>query len=175
MQLSPAINAIAGIELQYANYNADTLSWTVDPRLGGRYDVHAGFPRTTLKGGVGLYHQPPQPYQSIEPFGTKGVGSPSAVHTSLGIEQEISRPLEFSIEGFYKDLNNLVVPVAAADQSTNGQSYQNIGSGRIYGSEFLLRYKPEGRFFGWIAYTLSRSERGDADNGAMYIYDYDQT
>ena len=174
LELTP----VAGFKLfpgVRADYNTDTRGWTVDPRIGVRYDLHPGFPRTTLKGGVGLYHQPPQPYQSIEPFGTKGVGSPSAVHTSLGIEQEISRPLEFSIEGFYKDLNNLVVPVAAADQSTNGQSYQNIGSGRIYGSEFLLRYKPEGRFFGWIAYTLSRSERRDADNGAMYIYDYDQT
>jgi len=174
LELTP----VAGFKLfpgVRADYNTDTRGWTIDPRIGVRYDLHPGFPRTTLKGGVGLYHQPPQPYQSIEPFGTKGVGSPSAVHTSLGIEQEISRPLEFSIEGFYKDLNNLVVPVAAADQSTNGQSYQNIGSGRIYGSEFLLRYKPEGRFFGWIAYTLSRSERRDADNGAMYIYDYDQT
>ena len=158
-----------------ADYNADTKAWTVDPRLGVRYDVHAGYPRTTLKGGVGLYHQPPQPYQSIEPFGTKGVGSPSAVHTSLGFEQELSRPLELSVEGFYKDLNNLVVPVAAADSTGNGQSYQNNGSGRAYGSEFLLRYKPEGRFFGWVAYTLSRSERRDAASDAMYIYEYDQT
>ncbi|HEY0467680.1 MAG TPA: TonB family protein [Polyangiaceae bacterium] len=158
-----------------ADYNTDTSSWTVDPRLGVRYDLHADFPRTTLKGGVGLYHQPPQPYQSIEPFGTKGVGSPSAIHTSFGIEQEISRPLELSVEGFYKDLNNLVVPVANATGSQNGQAYQNNGSGRIYGSEFLLRYKPDGRFFGWVAYTLSRSERRDADNAATYIYDYDQT
>ena len=158
-----------------ADYNSDTKGWTVDPRIGARLDVHPGYPRTTLKGGVGLYHQPPQPYQSIAPFGTPGVGSPSAVHTSLGFEQEISHPLELSVEGFYKDLNNLVVPVAAADQSANGQSYQNIGSGKIYGSEFLLRYKPQGRFFGWVAYTLSRSERRDADNTASYIYDYDQT
>ncbi|HYQ01260.1 MAG TPA: TonB family protein [Polyangiaceae bacterium] len=158
-----------------ADYNSDTKGWTVDPRIGTRFDLHPGYPRTTLKGGVGLYHQPPQPYQSIEPFGSKGVTSPSAVHYSLGFEQEISHPLELSVEGFYKDLSNLVVPVAAADESANGQSYKNIGSGKIYGSEFLLRYKPEGRFFGWIAYTLSRSERRDAPNAATYIYDYDQT
>lgn len=172
------LTPVAGLKLfpgVRADYNTDTKGWTVDPRIGVRYDLHSGFPRTTLKGGVGLYHQPPQPYQSIEPFGTKGVGSPSAVHTSFGVEQEISRPVELSVEGFYKDLNNLVVPVAAADQSANGQSYQNIGTGKIYGSEFLLRYKPEGRFFGWIAYTLSRSERRDSANGPSYIYDYDQT
>ena len=116
LELTP----VAGLKLfpgVRADYNTDTKGWTVDPRLGVRYDVHAGYPRTTLKGGVGLYHQPPQPYQSIEPFGSKGVGSPSAVHTSFGIEQEISHPLELSVEGFYKDLNNLVVPVAAADST----------------------------------------------------------
>lgn len=109
---------------------------------------------------------------SLAPFGNPGVASPSALHASLGVEQEMSHPLELSLEGFYKDLHELVVPVAAADQSANGQSYQNIGSGRIYGSELLLRYKPDGRFFGWVAYTLSRS---DADNGASYVYDYDLT
>jgi len=174
LELTP----VAGLKLfpgVRADYNNDTKGWTVDPRLGARYDVHAGYPRTTLKGGVGLYHQPPQPYQSIEPFGNKGVGSPEAVHYSAGIEQELSHPLELSVEGFYKDLNNLVVPVAAANSSQNGQSYENIGTGRVFGSEFLLRYKPEGRFFGWVAYTLSRSERRDGPGEAMYRYDYDQT
>ena len=169
---APGLKLFPGVR---ADYNTDTKSWTVDPRLGARYDVHGSFPRTTLKGGVGLYHQPPQPYQSIEPFGTKGVGSPSAIHASIGIEQELSRPLELSVEGFYKDLNDLVVPVAAANASQNGLAYRNIGSGRAYGSEFLLRYKPEGRFFGWVAYTLSRSERRDADGAATYVYEYDQT
>ncbi len=157
------------------DYHTDTKTWTADPRLGARFDVHAGYPRTTLKGGVGLYHQPPQPYQSIAPFGTPGVGSPSAVHTSLGIEQEISHPIELSIEGFHKDLKNLVVAVPDATGSQNGISYQNIGSGRSYGAEFLLRYKPQGKFFGWVAYTLSRSERRDHPGDALYLYEYDQT
>ena len=157
------------------DYHSDTGTWTADPRLGVRYDVHSGFPRTTLKGGVGLYHQPPLAYQSIKPFGTPGVGSQSALHTSIGIEQDISHPLELSVELFYKDLNKLVVPVSAANSAENGLSYQNIGSGRSYGSEVLLRYKPEGRFFGWVAYTLSRSERRDADSAALYNYEYDQT
>jgi len=174
LELTPvaALKLFPGVR---ADYNSDTKGWTVDPRLGARYDLHAGYPRTTLKGGVGLYHQPPQPYQSIEPFGNKGVGSPEAIHYSAGFEQELSHPIELSVEGFYKDLNHLVVPVAAASSSQNGQSYQNIGTGRVFGSEFLLRYKPEGRFFGWVAYTLSRSERRDGAGQAMYKFDYDQT
>jgi TonB family protein len=157
------------------DYHTDTKTWTADPRLGARLDVHAGYPRTTLKGGLGLYHQPPQPYQSIAPFGTPGVGSPSAIHSSIGIEQEISHPIELSVEGFHKDLRNLAIAVPDANNSQNGYSYQNIGSGRSYGAEFLLRYKPQGRFFGWLAYTLSRSERRDHPGDAAYLYEYDQT
>ena len=157
-----------------ADYDSGSARWTVDPRLGARYDVHPGFPRTTLKGGVGLYHQPPQAYQSIEPFGTPGVRSPRAFQTSLGVEQELSQPVELSVELFYKDLKQLVVPVPS-NATENGLSYQNLGSGRAYGSELLLRYKPQGRFFGWVAYTLSRSERRDGPGLPTYRYDYDQT
>ena len=172
------IEPTAGLKLfpgVRADYGSDTKTWTADPRLGVRYDVHAGFPRTTLKGGVGLFHQPPQPEQSIAPFGTPGVGSLSAVHTSVGVEQELARPVELSVELFYKDLEHLVVPVAAENSAQNGLSYQNIGSGRSYGSEVLLRYKPAGRFFGWVAYTLSQSERRDAPGAPLYHYDFDQT
>jgi hypothetical protein len=172
------IEPVAGLKLfpgVRADYGSDTKTWTADPRLGVRYDVHPGFPRTTLKAGVGLFHQPPQPYQSIAPFGTPGLGSLSAVHTSVGVEQEITRPLELSVELFYKDLRNLVVSAPSADSTQNGLSYQNNGSGRTYGSELLLRYKPQGRFFGWVAYTLSRSERRDAPGQPLYSYDYDQT
>lgn len=157
------------------DYHSDTKAWTADPRLGARFDVHAGYPRTTLKGGFGLYHQPPQPYQSIAPFGTPGVGSPSAIHSSIGIEQEFSHPIEVSVEAFHKDLRHLVVAVPDATGTQNGISYQNIGSGRSYGAEFLLRYKPQGRFFGWLAYTLSRSERRDHPGDALYLYEFDQT
>lgn len=172
------VTPVSGLKLfpgVRTDYNADTSHWTADPRLGARFDVHQGFPRTTLKGGVGLYHQPPLPYQSIKPFGTPGVGSEAALHTSFGFEQEFSPPLELSVELFYKGLQNLVVPVPAANAAQNGLAYGNIGSGRAYGSEILLRYKPEGRFFGWIAYTLSRSERRDAPGAALHVYDYDQT
>jgi TonB family protein len=174
LELAP----VAGLKLLpsvRADYSEDTQDFTVDPRFAARYDVLPGDRRTTLKGGVGIYHQPPEPYQSILPFGTPGVESSRAVHYSLGVEQQFSRPLELSVEGFYKDLDGLVLSVPAAAQSETGVSYENIGSGRSFGSEFLLRYKPEGRFFGWVAYTLSRSERRDADAESYYRFQYDQT
>lgn len=157
-----------------ADYDQGSKRWTTDPRIGVRYDVHAEYPRTTLKGGAGLFHQPPEPYESLRPFGNPGLKAEAAYHYSLGFEQELARPVELSFEGFYKDLRDIVVSQFDAS-SENGRNYVNLGSGRTYGTELLLRFKPGGRFFGWVAYTLSRSERRDTSADDYYRYDYDQT
>jgi hypothetical protein len=158
-----------------ADYDQGTKKWTADPRIGVRYDVHAAYPRTTLKGGAGLFHQPPEPYESVKPFGNGGLSSERAEHYSLGFEQELAHPVELSLEGFYKRLSDIVLAAPSADATANGVTYQNLGSGLVYGAELLLRYKPQGRFFGWLSYTLSRSERRDAAGQPLYTYDYDQT
>jgi hypothetical protein len=170
----PGLKLLPGVR---GDYDEGTKKWTADPRIGVRYDVHPGYPRTTLKGGAGIFHQPPEPYESVQPFGNGGLRSESAEHYSVGFEQELARPLEVSLEGFYKNLNDIVLAAPSLDSTQNGLTYQNIGSGRVYGSELLLRFKPGngGRFFGWIAYTLSRSERRDAPGLPLYRYDYDQT
>jgi TonB family protein len=171
----PTLKLLPGVR---TDYDQGTKRWSVDPRLGVRWDLHPGYPRTTLKGGAGIFHQPPEPYESVEPFGNGGLKSEKAYHYSLGFEQELARPLELSVEGFYKDLRDIVVSTPDQDGSSNGVSYKNLGVGRTYGSEFLLRYKPkheENGFFGWLAYTLSRSERADAKDADYYRYDYDQT
>jgi hypothetical protein len=44
----------------------------------------------------------------------------------------------------------------------------------MYGLEFLLRHDQGGRFFGWVSYSLSRSERFDSDKRRWNLYDKDQ-
>ena len=159
-----------------ADYMRDTDQVTLDPRVTVRADVHPTFPRTTLKGGVGMYTQPPMGVESIEPFGTKGIESNRALHASVGIEQQLAPGLELSLEGFYKQLSNLVVSQVAEDSAAIGARFANTGEGRAYGGETLLRYRhPGGRFFGWLAYTLSRSERRSTDREPYHLFEYDQT
>ncbi len=174
LELTPAkgLKLLPGVR---ADWTSDTSQWTFSPRGIARWDVTPTFPRTTLKGGVGLYHQPPEPYQSVAPYGTPGVKVNRATHYALGFEQEITRFLEVSVEGFYKDLQSLVVQSDAATSAASGTTFSNAGSGRAFGGELLARYKNDGRFFGWIAYTLSRSERKDSPSGATRAFEYDQT
>ncbi len=152
---------ITGVRLDYAK---DTKSWDVGPRFAMRQDLTKEFPRTTIKGGVGQFAQPPQPQETSRIFGQSGLTSNRATHYGLGAEQELTRNVEVSVEGFYKQLDNLVVAGSG-----------NSGVGRVAGVETLLRYKPDSRFFGFLAYTLSRSTRRPTPESPEYLFQYDQT
>ncbi len=138
-----------------------------DPDAVGRKNL-----RTTLKGGVGVFHQPPQFQETDEVFGTPGLKSNRAIHYSAGVEQELSRQIEVSVEGFYKDMSQLVSRDASA---SGGFLYGNNGLGSVVGLETLIKYKPDRRFFGWLAYTLSRSVRRNSPDEPEYLYQFDQT
>jgi hypothetical protein len=152
---------VPGLRLDYAK---DTKAWDVAPRVNARQDLHSEFPRTTMKGGVGVYFHPPQPQETNIVFGIPGLRSNRATHYALGVEQELTRNVDLSFEGFYKQLDFLVTPQVG-----------NVGTGRAYGTELLVRYKPDERFFGWLAYTLSRSERRDIPGAPMRLSAFDQT
>ncbi len=159
-----------------ADYGSDTDAVSVDPRITSRFDIRPEYPRTTLKGGAGWFHQPPQYQESVKPFGSPGVKSNRALHASLGVEQEMLPGFDVSLEGFYKHLTQLVVGYADEDASAFGALFKNTGRGRVLGSELMLRYRPtDSRFFGWIAYTLSRSERATSSSEALHAFEWDQT
>src|SRR5690606_11532244 len=81
-------------------------------------------------------------------------------------------------EVYYKDLYN---QIDYADNYVNDiskvlESAFVFGKGRAYGAEFFLK-KSQGKWNGWIGYSLSRTERSFADieNGRWYPADYDRT
>jgi TonB family protein len=151
---------VSGVRVDYTK---DTQSWDVSPRFIVRQDV-ASNPRTTLKGGVGMFAQPPQPQETNPTFGMKGLTSNRATHYDVGVEHEFTQQIDASLEGWYKAFDNLVE-----------EGLGNTGSGMAYGAETLIRYKPDERFFGWIAYTLSRSVRQVQPGAPVLLFQYDET
>ncbi len=151
---------VPGIRL---DYNKDTGSWDIDPRINVRQDITTA-PRTTIKGGVGIFSQPPQAQETNSVFGTPGLTDQRAIHYDLGVEREVTRNIDASLEGFYKQLDYLVSP-----------GIGSVGTGVIYGAETLIRYKPDAHFFGWLAYTLSRSLRRDAPGMPLELSQFDET
>lgn len=85
--------------------------------------------------------------------------------------------VEFSVEAYYKYMNNTVELIDNADIAFNEAIEAQVvaGKGRAYGAEFFLR-KTKGKTTGWIAYTLAKSER-KADNinrNEWYNFRYDR-
>jgi TonB family protein len=164
------LKLIPGLRLDYYSLN-DSVD--VSPRFAGRFDVRQGFPRTTIKGGVGLFTQPPSFNEVTPPLGDPSLVANRAMHYSLGAEQELTKQLEVSVEGFYKQLDGLVRTAIGA--TTDVRSFSNTGTGYVVGAETLLKYKADDRFFGWLAYTLSRSARVNGPGQEEVLANFDQT
>ena len=90
---------------------------------------------------------------------------------------------EFSVEAYYKWMQNQFDFIDGASPLLNN-SPENIilnGDARSYGVEFMVK-KSEGRFTGWVSYTLSKAERrtpgvdggSGINNGAYYSTNYDK-
>ncbi len=82
-----------------------------------------------------------------------------------------SNMFEFSVEGYYKTLDNLIDYRVGAELNFNAQVEGDLvyGEGRAYGTEFLIR-KKKGDLTGWVGYTLSRSQRQfkEINNGEWF-------
>lgn len=78
---------------------------------------------------------------------------------------------EFSAEVYYKNMNNIVDYKTGTMITLNPSVEKDLlyGEGKAYGLELLMR-KKQGKFTGWISYTLSRSlKKFDAiNNGKWY-------
>ncbi|MEI6276959.1 MAG: TonB-dependent receptor [Prolixibacteraceae bacterium] len=85
---------------------------------------------------------------------------------------------EFSVESYYKNLQNQIDYKNGAELifNENVESQILFGRGRAYGLEFFLK-KKQGRFNGWISYTLSRTERifDQINNGNYFPAKQDRT
>ena len=130
--------------------------------------------RLTFTAGAGVYGQPPSPEDMSPVFGNPRIGSSRAIHTSAGVSAKVRPTLTFEAVGFYKRLYGLVSR-SEAESPAVAQSLTQDGIGRSYGVQALLRQEITRGFFGWITYTLSRSERRDHLDRTWRLFDYDQT
>ena len=85
--------------------------------------------------------------------------------------------LESSIEIYYKNMDNQIDFKDHANLMLNAE-YENefrTGDAWSYGAEFFIR-KQQGKFTGWISYTLSKAERKipEINDGNTYSSSYDR-
>ena len=109
---------------------------------------------------------------------TEKIKPQDAWQASIGAAKTIGEDYEFSLEGYYKKMKNVISYTEGAnflDINTDWQKRITQGNGEAYGAEVFLQ-KKEGKTTGWIGYTLSWNNRqfDDLNNGLRYPFKYDR-
>jgi TonB family protein len=172
LRLQPGLRFDASTNLQSGN------AWWFDPRFSGFFTLT---PKTTLKGGVGLYSEGPQPQSLIQDL----LGNPNLTYQrsfqySLGVDQKLPYDTDLEVTLYDKYMWDLETPSRLTDAMNNPLFLSNGGKGRSYGLELLLRRQLIQGLYGWVAYTLSRTTRLDDPSEPTYQYgwhpyEFDQT
>ncbi|QNK64148.1 TonB-dependent receptor [Pedobacter sp. PAMC26386] len=100
---------------------------------------------------------------------------------ALGLSRNIfNNQLEFSVEGYYKTMNNIIEYKDGADyvvtsQDNDWENKITTGKGKAYGMELFLQ-KKTGRLTGWASYALAWTNRSlpEINNGKTFPYKYDR-
>jgi len=112
---------------------------------------------------------------------TKDVPPQKSSLLVIGLAGKIapSKSITWSVEGFYKNMKNLIEFSEGASFFSGPTDWQEKvekdGKGTIYGLEFLLQ-KNKGKTTGWISYTLSKNSRQfeEINSGLSFPYRYDR-
>lgn len=139
---------------------------TLQPRISGRVLLGEGI---SLKGGYSFMTQ------FLHLLSTTSVSMPTdlwvpvtakiapmyAHQVAAGFFYELSKIGDFSIEGYYKKMSNLLEYKDGASFWGSSESWEDkvvMGDGWAYGVEFLLQ-RNIGKLTGWIGYTWSKTMR----------------
>ncbi len=179
-------NIISNIGFRYSFYSINNTIYSIpEPRFSLNYlinntnSIKIAFTRISQFSHMLSNNTIGMPMDIWVPA-TKKTNFQTAYQYSLGYNKKIIKyDTDFGIEFFYKDMYNLIDYKENTYYETNLSDWQSLietnGKGRAYGTEFWL-HKQKGRFTGWIAYTLSFSERkfDNINNNKWYPFKYDR-
>lgn len=156
---------------------------SIQPRISGRYLVNERF---SLKAAFSTMSQ------YIHLLSNTSIGMPTDLwlpvtdsikpqqswQAAIGGAYSLLDDYEISIEGFYKNMHNLIEYKDGASFFSINEDWEKkveIGRGRSFGIEFLIE-KKVGKTTGWIGYTWARAYRqfDNISNGKEYPYTYDR-
>ncbi len=170
--------------VHFSGFKVENEFYTsVQPRVALRY---------LLNSSIAIKASYAQMAQFIHLLTNSGIGLPTdlwvpstdrvkpqtSFQYALGIAKTFNKSYELSIEGYYKEMDNLIEYKDGASFTSVNKDWQDkieTGSGTSYGAEVFLQ-KKLGKITGWVGYTLSWSNR-QFDNinfGKEFPYRYDR-
>jgi len=183
IKVTDKLKANVGVHLSLFNVQGENY-FSAQPRVSMRYllgehqSVKASF--ATMS-------------QFINLLTTEGIGLPTDIwvpstakikpqeswQAAVGYAFKLTEDLDMTIEGYYKEMTNLVSfkdGEGFFDESLSDWGERvTQGDGHSYGVELFLQ-KKRGRMTGWIGYTWSKSNRqfDDLNGGREYPFSYDR-
>ena len=181
MKLGDNLKLNAGLHLSAFSLSKKTYA-SIQPRLSVRY---------MLPGNLALKGSFANMRQYVQLLTNEGIGLPTDLwlpttkrvkpqdswQVALGLAKTFKGKYEISVEGYYKEMKNLVAYEEGASFFTLNDWQDDVtqGDGKSYGAEFFVQ-KKKGRLTGWVGYTLSWSWRTfpDINLGKRYPFKYDR-
>lgn len=161
----------------------DSSYFSVQPRLSARFllnekmSIKAAYSHMTqyihllTNSGIGL------PTDLWVPS-TAMIKPQKSIQYALGFVYEMIEGVELSVEGYYKEMDNLIEYKEGSSFFAMQGGWEDkleFGEGNAYGVELLAR-KTVGKTSGWIGYTLSWANRrfDNISFGEWFPYRYDR-
>jgi len=182
-KLTDKLSAELGLRINYYTSGSTTSYLHFQPRVVLNYMASEKY---------SFYGSYNKQYQYLSLITTSSVGIPtdfwiassdgikpqSSDEFSIGSNQNISKNYTSSFGGFYrmmKDLLEYPYGITQFNETTTLKNDLLVGKGKAYGFEMMLR-KNNGKFNGWLSYTLSWSDRNfdELNNGNTYFAKYDR-
>ncbi len=182
-KITDHFNAELGLRINYYFSGANTSSYLhFQPRILLNYATNR----------ASFYACYNKQYQYLSMITTSSVGIPtdfwiassdgikpqSSDEFSVGSSLNVAKNLVSTVGGFYRSMKGLLEYPYGVTQFNETTSLKNdllVGKGKAYGFEMMLR-KNNGKFNGWLSYTLSWSDRNfdELNNGNTYFAKYDR-
>lgn len=155
---------------------------SLEPRLSGRFLLSNNFAFKTsfsmMQQGIHLLSSSNlvMPSDIWVPI-TNKFKPMKSYQLAAGFSYEPAGGVDFSVEGYYKKMDNILEYMEGTSYMTATGSWEEMvvtGKGWSYGAEFFIQ-KKRGETTGWISYTWSKSLRqfdrsGETINGGEVFY-----
>lgn len=182
--VTPRLSVNAGLHFSLFNVKNSTYT-SAQPRLSARYQLTDDVALKASYTKMNQYIHLLSSYTITLPTdlwvpATDQIKPMRTHQYSLGGYYTGIKGWEFSAEGYYKNMRNVLEYKDGATflgVSHNWEEKVEMGRGRAYGLE-LMAQKTTGKTTGWLAYTLAKSERkfdeAGINGGEWFPYRYDR-
>lgn len=181
-EITDRLKANIGLHASGFNVNGETYT-SLQPRLSARYlideysSVKASYANMTQFLHLLTNQTTGLPTDLWVPA-TDDIRPQQSWQVAVGYAHTLPKNFQVSIEGYYKEMSNLIEYKEGAGFFLGSQDWQDkvtTGDGTSYGVELLIERKV-GKATGWIGYTWSRSTRqfDEVNFGNPYPYTYDR-